>query len=256
MRIGLVSYRCENKNISFNLSQTERAMREAQGKVDLLCYGEAFLQGFDSLCWDYESDRDMAVEMGSETIWQLRQWTQQYGVALLMGYLEKEQETLYSSCIVIENGEILHNYKRISRGWKEFWKTDEHYREGQTVDSFLFRGKAVTIALCGDLWDYPEKFETDGLLIWPVYVNFTPEEWEQEQLEAYAKQAALAADNVLMVNPLDSDPVSHGGAFCFRKGEIIARLPFDREGILIVDVEKNRGWERSTPNVPSSFVRH
>lgn len=51
MNIGLASYRCENKNMEFNISQIERAMREAQGKVDLLCFGEAFLQGFDSLCW-------------------------------------------------------------------------------------------------------------------------------------------------------------------------------------------------------------
>ena len=47
MRIGLVSYRCENKNIAFNISQIEKAFREAKGKADLLCFGEAFLQGFD-----------------------------------------------------------------------------------------------------------------------------------------------------------------------------------------------------------------
>ena len=34
MRIGLVSYRCENKNVFFNMSQIERAMSEAKGKVD------------------------------------------------------------------------------------------------------------------------------------------------------------------------------------------------------------------------------
>ena len=49
MRIGLVSYRCENKNVFFNISQIERAMSEEKGKVDLLCFGEALLQGFDSL---------------------------------------------------------------------------------------------------------------------------------------------------------------------------------------------------------------
>ena len=61
MNIGLASYRCENKNIEFNINQMERAMREAQGKVVLLCFGEAFLQGFDSLCWDYEIDKNTAV---------------------------------------------------------------------------------------------------------------------------------------------------------------------------------------------------
>ena len=68
MKIGLVSYRCENRNVAFNMSQIERAMQEAAGKVDLLCFGEAFLQGFDSLCWKYEIDKEMAVFLGSETM--------------------------------------------------------------------------------------------------------------------------------------------------------------------------------------------
>ena len=51
MTIGLVSYRCKDKDISFNMSQIERALRDTAGKVDLLCFGETFLQGFNSLCW-------------------------------------------------------------------------------------------------------------------------------------------------------------------------------------------------------------
>ena len=52
MRIGLVSYRCENRNTEFNMSQIELAMQRSKGKIDLLCFGEAFLQGFDALYWD------------------------------------------------------------------------------------------------------------------------------------------------------------------------------------------------------------
>ena len=68
MRIGLASYRCKKKDIPFNISQIERALKETQGKVDLLCFGEAFLQGFDSLCWDYEIDRYIAADLRSEAI--------------------------------------------------------------------------------------------------------------------------------------------------------------------------------------------
>ncbi len=35
MRIGLASYRVDNKNTEFNISQIERAMKEAEGKADL-----------------------------------------------------------------------------------------------------------------------------------------------------------------------------------------------------------------------------
>ena len=236
MRIGLVSYRCENRNTAFNTEQIELAMRRCEGKADLLCFGEAFLQGFDALCWDYEADRAIALELGSETVARLRKLTVRYGVSLLTGYIERDQEKLYSSCVVISDGEIVHNYRRVSGGWKEYSKTDGHYCEGDKTEPFRLRGKKLAIALCGDLWEYPDRFRTDGTLIWPVYVNFTLEEWERGALDEYAAQAAMAADDVLMVNPIDRDPVNHGGAFHFHKGRTAAGIPFDREGILIADI--------------------
>ena len=236
MRIGLVSYRCENRNTEFNMKQIELAMQRAQGKVDLLCFGEAYLQGFDALSWDYETDRTIALERSSETISRLRSLTKQYGVSLITGYLEKDQEKLYSSCIVLSGGEIVHNYRRISKGWKEYSKTDGHYCEGNETGSFYLLGKELTLALCGDLWDFPDRFRTDQLLIWPVYVNYSLEEWEHGVLDEYAAQAALAAGDVLMINPIDFKPVNHGGSFHFHDGQIAAKLLFDQEGILIVNV--------------------
>lgn len=235
MKIGLVSYRCENRNIPFNISQIERALRETQGRADLLCFGEAFIQGFDSLCWDYETDRSMAVDLSSETVGRLRSLTVQYGTALLTGYIEKEQNHLYSSCAVLSGGTVVHNYRRISRGWKEYTKTDGHYCEGTVAEPFELHGRKMMLALCGDLWDCPERFRTEHLLIWPVYVNYTVEDWENGVLEEYAAQASLAAKDTLMVNPVDHNPVSHGGSFRFRNGTVSDRIPFDQEQILIVE---------------------
>lgn len=237
MRIGLASFVCKNKNVPFNMTQIERAMREAQGKVDLLCFGEAYLQGFDSLCWDYTIDKEMAVEQNSEAIRQLCKWSKAYGMALLTGYVEKEKEFLYSSCIVIEDGKILYNYRRITKGWKEYYKTDAHYKEGDQAGKFTFHNQEISLALCGDVWDRPEEFQTKQLLIWPVYVNFTVDEWNRQEIDAYARQASLAAGHALMINPIDHAPQNHGGAFYFRNGEIIDMLPFDQEGILIVDID-------------------
>ena len=107
MRFGLVSYECRNKDLAFNLHQIERAMKDSTGKVDMLCFGESFLQGFDCLCWNYEIDRFTALEQDSESIRQLQRWTEQYKLALLTGYIEKYQDKLFSSCFVIDDGEII-----------------------------------------------------------------------------------------------------------------------------------------------------
>ena len=219
------------------MSQIERAMKLSEGKTDLLCFGEAFLQGFDSLCWDYDTDQATALELSSETMALLRKWTVRYGVSLITGYIEKARDKLYSSCAVLSEGKTVHNYRRISKGWKEYSITDGHYCEGTGTGLFQLKGKDIGLTLCGDLWDFPERFETENLLIWPVYVNYTTDEWENGgALCDYAAQAALAAKDVLMVNPLDNDPVNHGGAFHFHDGQVAARLPFDEEGILIVSI--------------------
>ena len=236
MRIGLVSYRCENRNTAFNMGQIELAMKRSAGKADLLCFGEAFLQGFDALCWDYDADRKIALELSSEEMDRLKRWTVQYGIALATGYIERDREKIYSSCAVISGGEIIHNYRRISKGWKEFSKTDGHYCEGDQTGSFRLHGKEMMIALCGDLWDFPDRFRTEHLLLWPVYVDYTVGEWNSGALDEYAAQSFLAANDVLMINPIDKEPVNHGGSFHFHHGKTAARIPFDREGILIVDI--------------------
>lgn len=236
MRIGLASYRCENKNIEFNMSQIELALKQSKDKVDLLCFGEAFLQGFDSLCWDYDIDKSIAIELSSDIITKLKNWSIEYNTSLLVGYIEKSLEKIYSSCVVISDGSIIHNYRRISKGWKEFSKTDNHYCEGNDTESFKLFEKNINIALCGDLWDFPNTFKTNNLLIWPVYVNYTTTEWESDALEDYARQASLVAKDVLMINPLDANPINHGGSFYFQNGNVVASIHFDAEDILIVDI--------------------
>lgn len=236
MRIGLVSYECKNRDLPFNLKQIERAMKQCCGKADLLCFGEAFLQGFDAFCWDWKTDRTIALDRSSAAVIRLQELTAHYGISLLSGYLERDHDRLYSSCVVISEGRIVHNYRRISKGWKEAALTDDHYCEGTEVSSFQLHGKEMNIALCGDLWDFPERFRTGNLLLWPVYVDCTAREWENGLLDEYALQAGLASEDVLMINPIGTGPVTCGGSFRFQNGKIKDRIPFAEEGILIADV--------------------
>ena len=50
VKIGLASYRCENKNIEFNIRRIERAMRKVQGKADPFASGtERLRHSFPSI---------------------------------------------------------------------------------------------------------------------------------------------------------------------------------------------------------------
>ena len=57
MKFALASARIVDRDINCNLSQMERYMKEAKEVgADLVCFGEAFLQGFNALSWQYEED--------------------------------------------------------------------------------------------------------------------------------------------------------------------------------------------------------
>lgn len=172
MKIGLVSYEFRNNDILFNLSQMKRAVARTRGKVDLLCFGETFLQGFDSLNWNYDNDKEVAISLDSDIMEKICGLSLWGGVGLLFGYVERDGESLYSSCALADRGKVVHNYRRISKGWKEYTRTDSHYKEGASAEEFTYRDRKFMIALCGDLWDYPEQFRTDGVLLWPIYVGF------------------------------------------------------------------------------------
>ena len=235
MNIGLVSYESVNNDLGFNLSQIEKALRAVSDRADLLCFGEAFLQGFDSLTWNFDMDKKTAISQDSNTMEALKKMTLEYGTDLLLGYLELDGDAIYSSCALIEKGEITYNYRRTSQGWKEISLADGHYREGTSAEEFTYQDQTFKIALCGDLWDHPERFRTEGTLIWPVYVNYTTEDWKKEE-EEYAKQAGMVCDLVLMVNPISHDPESHGGAFIFSEGKLFNDVIYDTENILIIGI--------------------
>ncbi len=181
----------------------------------------------------------MAITTQDPVFGQLLAWTNEIGVDLLLGFLKREGETLYSFCALLSGGAILHLYRRISRGWKVYWETDAHYCEGQTVEPFDYRGKRCLIAICGDLWDFPERFrQNQDLLFWLVYLNFTVEQWQTTYEAEYIRQAAQADGDVLLCNSISQPPdlEAFGGCYWFVAGKIRRALPMGSEGLLLLDL--------------------
>lgn len=232
MKFALAAYESRDNDVAYNIRQIEKACIRS-GDAEVICFGEAFLQGFCAVTSCYEEDINIAISANGATMGRVKQLTTQYGKALMLGYIEKDDCDIYSSYAVIDNGEIVHNYRRITKNWKEYTKTNQYYKEGSNSGPFLFRGMELNIALCGDVWISPERFRTNGILIWPVYVNFALDDSEAGE---YAKQSAIASDNVLLVNSLSANPLSRGGAFHFVKGMVDAKISLDYEDILQIDI--------------------
>lgn len=242
-RIALASAAVRDRDPDFNLAAMANAARTAKETgASLCCFGECVLQGFNCLTWKYEEDRDTGVSVDSEIFRRIRALSREIGIDLLFGFIEREGDALYSSCALIENGTLSRLYHRVSRGWKEYSRTDGHYREGDSVVPFDYRRMHCLIALCGDLWDdTASRFRMDGidLLLWPVYVSFSPEEWENGMEKEYAEKAAEFAPRVLLINSLamlDGQQDAYGGCAFFENGGISSRLPMGVDGILTVDL--------------------
>ena len=244
MKIALAAVGFITNDIAYNLSKIEEVVKKYRDKADMILFGESFIQGFDCLSWDYSRDIDIALGKDSKSIKRIRSICKEYDTALSVGYIEKYKDRIYSSQITLDkNGEILNNFRRVSKGWKESI-ADDHYSEGDSFIKFEYMGKVLSIGLCGDLW-YEEncrkmkKLDLD-LVFWSVYTDFNYEEWNKNLKYEYADQAKKFCDQVLYVNSycIDgaSDDIARGGAAFFKDGQIKAEIPSGKEGVLVIEV--------------------
>ncbi len=242
MKLGLVAKKFRNNDINFNIHQIVTTAEIYQNKdIDFLCFGEAFLQGFDGFTWNSENDEKRALTKNA-VINKLKLVAKNNHVGLAIGYLEKDKTLYYSSYLFIDNnGNEIYNYRRYTRGWKEHYSDARIYQEGNEIGLFKYKNKIIAVGLCGDFWDndydYVKRISMikKDVVIWPVYVDYSLIDWKNE-LTAYAKQSSLFGDRVVLINSLCENPISHGGCFDFYKGKLLKKIAFDKEAVLLVKI--------------------
>lgn len=244
MRCALAALGFVNNDAERNLQTILDAMQQYAGRADLIVFGEAFLQGFDAADFDPSHDRLIAITPDAPAVQQLREAARRHRIAVSFGFIEQDGSDFYSSQLTIgATGDVADHYRRVSPGWK-LPHAGECYREGSGFHTFVLGGKRVAVGLCGDLW-YDENIDAlchlaPDVVLWPVYTDFTPEEWNGAERLEYAAQAGRLAADVLYVNSVCRDPgiegKAMGGAAHFRSGEILAEIPSGGAGVLLVDI--------------------
>ena len=244
MKINLMSLAFKTKDLEGNKKIIIKSMREYAQKADLLVFGEPFLHGFEALSWDYEKDKAIAIGLDDDIIKEIKMAARENSIAVSFGMIEKAGEALYSSQITIDKaGKVIDVFRRVSDGWKEPI-ADAHYKEGEGFHTFTLEGKKILVGICGDFW-HEELIEKAGaiekdLVLWPVYTDFEPRVWNEEEKFEYAKQAAKLKAPVLYVNSVcydfDEPYISKGGACYFCDGEIIKEVPSGAEAVLDIDI--------------------
>jgi len=241
MNIALISKKFINNDISYNLSVILNTMDELTQQVDFICFGEAFLQGFDCLSWDYSTDKNIGISCSSFVINTICKKAIDCKIAVAFGYIESDAERLFSSYMVISKfGKIIYNYRRISTGWKESI-ADYHYQDGADCLPFEIDGITFSIGLCGDLWDdsiiNSIAILNTNITLWPVYLDYSESKWNDGEKIEYAKQSALFNSKVLLVNSLcDGANKAKGASAYFVDGLIKDEVLPGSEKALIIEV--------------------
>ena len=243
MKIILAGLGFKNHDTNYNLNVIIDTICKYNDSADLILFGEAFLQGFDSLSFDYNKDKLVAIRKDDEIIELIKQKCKENNIGVSFGYYELDKESIYSSQMTInKDGTIINNYHRVSPGWKEN-DVSSYYKDGKEFSSFSYLDKTICVALCGDLWYVDnlkriKELHTD-IVLWPVYCDYDAEEWNEEFKYDY-KEEVKELGNVLLVNSYCLDKsnqeLAKGGCCYFKDGAIKSEKKAGIEGTLLVEI--------------------
>lgn len=238
MRIALTSKEVSSNNIGKNIETIIATMNEAKELgAETVFFGEAFLQSPGALKCDFDFDKRMAVSVYSEPINRICKESRKLNIDVMFGYYEKDRERLSSSFIIIERGEVLYDYKRLTNGWKKNQKIDKHYYDGQVIEVIEYRHKRCMIALSNDLVELPALYNrNEEIIFWPAYIEDSLEGTKNKMNNEYAKLSCNFNLDILVVNSI-FDGKSFGGAYRYRNGDIIDYIEPGKNGIVIANID-------------------
>lgn len=147
MKCALASMGFINEDIEYNKNVIIQSMIKYAKDVDIIVFGEAFLQGFYGATFEVEHDSKLAISQDDPIIKETCTVAKEYGVAVSFGFIEKAEDLFYSSQITIDsNGKVIDVYRRVSPGWKEE-TANEQYCEGKEFRAFEYKGQRIVVGL-------------------------------------------------------------------------------------------------------------
>lgn len=235
-------------DVSHNLSQAARWVGEAGKKnVDLVCFGEYAFQGKEED--DYEKDMKIADTIPGVITSRLSRLAIKHSLYIVVGILEREQEALYDSAVLIDRaGDIVLRYRRINSQWHGRTASKDLYREGDEFGTATTPFGKVGIILCGDFFDDSvlakvRKAESDILAV-PVaipigllessYGDSASEKWATYKKEWICQAKRIGTTCVFVNSVSERKKGSHsGGAMIVsRDGQLLVEAEIGKESIV------------------------
>jgi len=258
MKIALVSTESKINRPDYNVYLMQEAVKQNPG-IDLILFGESFLQGYLCMTWDFESDKKTALGHHSLIFRQIKYLAKTLGVAIGFGYYELEKyvtHSIYNSyCVIDKTGKVIYNYRRRNWTWIDRYKSnyEARYRVGKCSYTFLLNGVLFNCAICADFYDNPMysdmvSMESDFVL-WPCFVVYPDIYFKHYKQSLFPDRMHNVKSPILFINSICYYAGAPGGCAVFHKGKILQELSPGNTGILIVDTDnfkpKKKGRARN-----------
>lgn len=244
LRAGLCAQMSETSNITANTARMERMADEARRLgLDAIFLGEAYLQGFDSMNFQPEHDREIAQGISSQPIERIRNIARKHQLAIGFGFYEFVDGIFYASYLVVGRfGETLCHYRRMSPGWR-YPDSPDCYQEGKALTGFEIKGIKIGLVICGDFWTKALMDSIHALeksvdaMLWPVHCDYPLNDWENKIRDEYREHSGNLMIPILFVNNLHpAHDRAKGGAYCWHQGKTLGAFNAGQTGMLTVSL--------------------
>ncbi len=165
-----------------------------------------------------------------------------FGIAVLIGFPEYEDELIYNSCAVFQDGHAIAHYRKHRLPNYSVFDEERYFTAGKDAAVFKLGGIRFGLTICEDVW-HPEPMAASRSAgaECVIAINGSPYEVDtqgrrEQVLEKRVKEVGVPAIYVNMIGGQD-ELVFDGGSFVMdRDGEVRFRAPAFDEGLYTVEL--------------------
>ncbi len=248
IRIGFGQINPVVGDFEHNAAQVLAQLAQADGKVDLVVFGELALCGYPLGDLSYRLD---VIEKTEKTLHQLiERSTQHPNLTIVLGHVsaassKESQQSAYAiahnSATVFRNGKVIGRYDKQRLPTYDVFDDWRNFVPGTEELIFELNGQKVAVAICEDIWDaksgQAERLQKSGvdLLVVPNGSPYTRTKRSERRFAARDFQRGFAIAYANLCGGQD-ELVFDGDSFLLSKtGEEVFRAPFT-EGMHVVSI--------------------
>ena len=264
LKIALAQLNPTIGDLEGNSRKIEDACRQAgKAGADLVVFSEMVLTGYPPRDLLYKPD---LICEGQKALESLVAGIQ--GPAVLMGHVGKREtgagKGLTNSAVLFQNGEVLVQADKVLLPSYDVFDENRYFQAANHPVICELSGIKLGITICEDIWNFPNFYDQDIYQSNPVeelvqagadiILNISASPYRVGRWQTRRELGQHIVDQYkkpfVLVNQVggNDDLLFDGHSFALSaSGEVIAQAKGFEEDLVVVDIDKNKGNVRPTP---------